>query len=403
MPTIDLSFYPHDTSASAMPSIDLDYYPHITDALFAFAPSASLKVMRGVCRSWRSRADAALSGHISFRATYTCYDEKGVRELSLRLSSVRDPSVGTIFTLGLKTKKFSSRSTGLLPSAIRVVDIDAASHKHFALTHSMFPIPFFERNSQTTSLRAEYEVFKNHIFRHLYEADPIAAETDEAEMGQRNDRTVRYAVLDAETFCYPLDVGCIVLFAQNTTPETKATAYLEQIGRLRLCGPGKAVLHLRHPGSVDGSVRAEMDDITIFVHPWAHLKVSYDSVAEAVPNVLGTLLDIVQGVQSYAKRINVVGLERLSPASLGLEEFDEDLGDAVVGALEQLSKPVAPAYQHIPPGFSSQPCADPLAAILPELSGCKRRCTINFYSVQAYRCMVGREQFEIDTNEGALW
>lgn len=402
MPTIDLSYYPHDTSASAMSSIDLDYYPHITDALFAFAPSASLKTMRGVCRSWRSRADAALSGHISFRSTYTCYNEQGVRELSLRLSSVRDPSVGTTFTLGLNTDEFSSRSTGFKPSATRVVDIDEASHKHFMLTHYMLPIPFFERNSQSTSPKAAYEAFKNHIFRYLSEADPIVADNVEDVLGQCNDRTIRYAALGAETFCYPLEMGCIVLFAQNATPETKATAYLEHIDRMRLRGPSKVVLHLRHPGPVGESVRAAMADVTIFVHPWARLKVSYGSVAKAVGNVLGTLLDILQGVQSYAKRITVVGLERVSPASLGLQDFDEDLQETVLGALSlQNSSIPAPRYRCISPGFSSQPRQDQFAFY--GGVGNKRNCPVDFRSVEAYRCVVGREQFEIETNDEALW
>lgn len=88
-------------------------------------------------------------------------------------------------------------------------------------------------------------------------------------------------------------------------------------------------------------------------------------------------------------------------ASLGLEEFDEDLEDTVAGALEQMLKPAAPAYQHIPPGFSSQPCEDQFA-IYRDI-GNKRHCAVDFCSIEAYRCSVGREQFEIETNEGALW
>lgn len=39
-------------------AIVLDFYPYVADALFAFAPPASLQVMCSVSRSWHSRADA---------------------------------------------------------------------------------------------------------------------------------------------------------------------------------------------------------------------------------------------------------------------------------------------------------------------------------------------------------
>lgn len=88
-------------------------------------------------------------------------------------------------------------------------------------------------------------------------------------------------------------------------------------------------------------------------------------------------------------------------ASLGLEEFDEDLEDTVVGALEQMLKSATAPYQHIPPGSSSQPCEDQFA--IHRYIGYKRHCPVDFCSIEAYRCSVGREQFEIETNEGALW
>lgn len=222
-------------------------------------------------------------------------------------------------------------------------------------------------------------------------------------MEHHSQRTIRYTALGAETFTSPLSTGCIVIFAQNAAPETKTTAYLQLIARLRLRGSSKAVLHLRHPGPVAESLQAEMNEITVIVHPWSPLAVSYDIVAGAVPNILCTLLDTLRGVQQAAKRIIVVGLERLSPACLGLDSVGADLTATVAAVLVQMRAPPSRAYQYVPPGFLSEPYTDPLCAILDDMFGSTRRCPMDSCSMGEYRRIVGREQFEIEANEGVLW
>lgn len=274
MPTIDLAYYGQPPSSSlATTTIDLAYYPHIADSIFACAPPASLGVMRSVCRSWRSRADIALSGHISFRTTYTSYDEQGVRELSVRLFSVRDPSLRNIFTLGLNRGDLSFRSTGLVQSAIRVVDVDETSHKHFAWTHGSLPVSFFEWEivpppATEADLHREMETYKAITEGRTPPPNPRPTRDDwrRKVREHRSERAVRYAALGAETFSRELDVGCVVLFAQNATPETKAAAYLDHIGRIPIRGSGKAVLHLLHPGPAYESLAVEWDEVTVIVH-----------------------------------------------------------------------------------------------------------------------------------------
>lgn len=276
MPTIDLAYYGQPPSSSlATTTIDLAYYPHIADSIFACAPPASLRVMRSVCRSWRSRADIALSGHISFRTTYTSYDEQGVPELSVRLFSVRDPSLRNIFTLGLNRGDLSFRSTGLVQSAIRVVDVDETSHKHFALTHGSLPVSFFEFEweivpppATEADLHREMETYKAITEGRTTPPNPRHTRDDwrRKVREHRSERAVRYAALGAETFSRELDVGCVVLFAQNATSETKAAAYLDHIGRIPIRGSGKAVLHLLHPGPAYESLAVEWDEVTVIVH-----------------------------------------------------------------------------------------------------------------------------------------
>lgn len=220
---------------------------------------------------------------------------------------------------------------------------------------------------------------------------------------KRNHHTVRFAALRAETFTCPLNAGCVVLFARSTKEGTRATAYLHQIAGLGLPATAKVVLHVRRPGPIAESLDTRAGDVTVFVHPWELLTEPLSSTADAVPRVLGTLLDILHGVQLSALRVTVVGLERLPPRCLGLEKFDAGLTEAVAEALDAMAYPPQPAYQGFRPAFSSGPPADPLAAVLDDRLRDRHRCAVNFCSMEKYRARVGPEQFAIETDEDALW
>lgn len=65
----DLDFDPTSLgyAPSAMPA---DAFPHIVEAIFAHAPNLSLASLRGVCRSFRDRADALLLQHVVLQDGY---------------------------------------------------------------------------------------------------------------------------------------------------------------------------------------------------------------------------------------------------------------------------------------------------------------------------------------------
>lgn len=380
---------------STKTTLDFECVPHIGDSIFAEASTRTLVHMRSVCRLWRERADRVLSGHVTLKvedvstewrwlhpgeARYK-YDRNGesehqLQELHVTLVSKRDCAVRAVLAMAVDGRTTpASPPRGLQLGAIRVLDIEPKHNRWFTSVYSRLP----------------------------------AFASQPSDPAQRVDRTVRFTWLEGVMPDVPLQISKVVLFAHNATPRYGAEAYLVHLARLNPAGPTKAVLHVRQPRamslpwpcSVDG-----VNEVTVFVHPWAQLAVTNHSLSQAVHQTLGTLIDILQAVQRTVKSITVVGFETLKVGCLGLSEL-HDLGEENV----KLSNAVRAALDAMPVRSTVvHACAwrrrlypKPLHVPVATVVTVSTRYPVEFVSVTDYRRRIGELQFRVETKEGALW